>query len=63
MKRRTNTKGRLDRDCAAMPFDDFLANRESDARAVKFLPPVQSLKYTEYSLEELRFDSKPVVLN
>src|ERR1700722_210520 len=63
MKRGAHAKSGLDRDCAAMPFDDFFANRESDARAVEFLPPVQSLKYPEYSLEKLRFDSKPVVLN
>src|ERR1700722_2795177 len=63
MKRGANAKGGLDRDCAAMAFDDFFANRQSDASAVKFLPPVQSLKHPEYSLEELRFDSKPVVAN
>src|SRR3984885_4864540 len=63
IKRGAFAEGGLDRDGAAMPFDDLFANRKSDTGAVKFLPLVQSLEYPENLFKKLRFDSEPIVLN
>ena len=53
---------RLDRDAAAVPLDDLLADRQADAGAGELFPLVQPLEHAEDPFEVLRLDSQPVVL-
>src|SRR5260221_1577118 len=52
---------RFDPNLAAVPFDDFLAKRQSDAGAGIFLPAVQALKEDENAPEILGRDPDPIV--
>src|SRR5580692_5694478 len=60
---RSHSRLRLDRNLSAMALHDLLAYRQADARAGKLFPLVQALEHAENSLEILRVDSEPIVLN
>ena len=53
----------LDRDAAAVPFDDLLADGQSDAGAGKLFPLVQPLEHAKNLFKVLRIDSQPVVFH
>ncbi len=54
-------RGGLDPDFSAMPFDNFLADRQSDAGPGIFAPGVQPLEYHKNALGILRADSDAVI--
>ena len=54
---------RLDRDRAAMPLDDLLADGKADPGAGELIPLVQPLEHAKDPVEILRVDSKTVVLD
>ena len=53
----------LDRDAAAVPFDDLLADGQSDAGAGKLFPLVQPLEHAKDLVEVLRINSQSVVFH
>ena len=53
----------FDRNAAAVPLDDLLADSQSDAGARKLFPFVQPLKHAENSLKILRVNSQAVILH
>src|ERR1700722_16956152 len=52
----------LDPDAAAMSFDNFFADGQTDAGAGKFFAFMQSLEHSKNSLEVLRIDPQAIVL-
>ena len=54
---------RLDRDVAAVPLDDLLADRQPDAGAGELFALVQPLEHAEDPFEILRVDAEAVVLD
>ena len=53
----------LDRDVAAVPFDDLLADGQSDAGAGKLFPLVQPLEHAKNLFKVLRINSQSVVFH
>src|SRR6185437_3924329 len=53
----------LDRDVAAVPFDDLLADGQADAGAGKLFPLVQPLEHAKNLFKVLRINSQSVVFH
>ena len=53
----------LDRNVAAVPFDDLLADGQSDAGAGKLFPLVQPLEHPKNPVKVLRINSQSVVFH
>ena len=54
---------RLDRNVAAVPLDNLLADRQSNSGAGELIPLVQPLKHAENFFEVLRVNSQSIVFH